>query len=78
MAIVKLHAERTRGDRTFGPGEVYECSDAEAAALIENGYAAATDVPPPQAPEPEPELAPEPEPEPTPKPAPKRARAKAS
>lgn len=39
MATVKLTTARSRGASEYAAGESYECSDAEAAALIENGAA---------------------------------------
>lgn len=41
MPVVKLLADRTRGDASFSAGDEYVCSDGEAAALIGLGQAVA-------------------------------------
>ena len=39
MATVKLTSARVRGDEEYVAGDTYECSDGEAAALLEQGNA---------------------------------------
>lgn len=41
MGFVKLNQNRTRKETEYAAGDEYECSDAEAAVLIELGYAVA-------------------------------------